>query len=316
MKVSIVIPTLNAGALFQEVLEAVRAQEFPDKVELVIVDSESEDGTWELSQRYADLCFQIPRIEFNHGQTRNLAIERSSGELIALLVQDASPLDKNWLKNLVRNFENSKVAGVFSRQIARDNCNPLLRLRLEGWGAGKQEKRVQEWRDFQGLKPEQIIELFSFDNVSSMVRREVWEEVHFPARRFAEDILWAKEVMNRGYKIVYEPESVVAHSHNKSLWYEFKRVYLDHSNWWQVGGFRVFNRPIEVLGASLRGAVETIRILFSKDLSFWSWLRWSFYALFFIFSQNLAQYMGGWAERWREKYPWYDKIDKKLSRGV
>jgi len=284
MKVSIVIPTLNAGALFQEVLEAVRAQEFPDKVELLIVDSGSEDGSWELSKRYADYCFQIPRTEFNHGGTRNLAIERSQGELIALLVQDATPLDKNWLKNLVRNFEDSKVAGAYSRQVPRADCNPLLRLRLEDWGAGKNEKRVQEWRDYEGLSGKEIIELFSFDNVSSMVRREVWEEVHFPARRFAEDILWAKEVMKRGYKIVYEPESVVVHSHNKSLWYEFKRVYLDHGNWWQVGGFRVFNRPSEVLGASLRGTFEITKILFRRDLSFWSGLKWGFYAPFFIFS--------------------------------
>jgi len=368
MKVSIVIPTLNAGPLFKEVLEAVKAQEFAGEFELVIVDSMSEDGTAELGKKYAQVFFQVRSEDFNHGETRNLAISRSSGDLIALLVQDAMPADRQWLKKLAGNFQDPKVAGAYSRQIARPDCNPLIRLRLQGWGAAQAQRRIQEMESskverFQGLKveadhqvralkPEQIrevIETFSFDNVSSMVRRSAWEEVKFPGRRFAEDIGWCQEVLSRGYKVVYEPESAVIHSHNKSLWYEFKRVYLDHQNWWQVGKFRIFNRRREVMGASLGGSVRAIRGLWREGLRdceergkrkeegrpggspvratrrvgpksvaamVFSLIGWSCYAPFFVFSQNLAQYLGGWADRWKEKYPWYAKIDRWISKGV
>ncbi len=337
MKVSIVIPTLNAGPLFEEVLKAVKAQEIDAEVELVIVDSESDDGTAELARKYAGIFFQVRREEFNHGDTRNLAASRSSGELVALLVQDATPADPHWLKNLADNFSDPRVAGSYSRQIPRPDCNPLLRIRLKGWGAGKPERRVQEITDkgvcgtrvcpdsqAGGLAPrkltpdqiKEVIDTFSFDNVSSMIRRSVWEQVNFPRRKFAEDIGWCREVLGRGYQVVYQPESMVVHSHNKSLWYEFKRIYLDHQNWWQVGRFRIFNRRRELIGASLGGTFRMIKSLGREGARGFPLIYWSGYALFYVFSQNLAQYMGGWSDRWKEKYPWYAKIDKWISQGV
>lgn len=316
MRISVVIPTLNAGPQFQEVLDAIRSQEFPGQVELVIVDSMSDDNTAELAKKNADVFFQIPREEFNHGETRNRAIEKSSGELVALLVQDATPADKNWLKKLVDDFSDPQVAGAYSRQIPRPDCNPLIRMRLLGWGAGQPGRREQKFDPIKTLSIQETIETFSFDNVSSMIRRSVWEDNRFKNRRFAEDILWAKEVLQKGFKIVYEPESAVVHSHNKSLWYEFKRVYLDHQNWWQVGNFRVFNRRMELLGAGIDGTVKAIKGLSQMGLTGLDLLGWSLYAPFFVFSQNLAQYMGSWADRWKEKYSWYYRIDGRLSKGV
>jgi rhamnosyltransferase len=316
MKVSIVIPTLNAGPLFKEVLEAVRGQEFPGQVELLIVDSMSGDGTAELGRKYADIFLQVERSEFNHGETRNLAVAKAGGELVALLVQDATPADKHWLKKLADNFSDPRVAGAYSRQIPRPDCNPLLKSRLELWGAGQKLKKVQELKAAGEMNPRQIVESYSFDNVSSMIRRPVWERIPFRRRKFAEDILWAKEVLEAGWKIVFEPASMVVHSHNKSLWYEFRRVYLDHQNWWQVGNFRVFNRPSEVVGASIAALPGTLRGLRSMGLSGFDFLYWSLYAPFYLASQNLAQFMGGWSDRWKVKYSWYDKIDSYLSRGV
>ena len=316
MKVSVVIPTLNAGPLFQEVLDAIRSQEFPEKIELVIVDSMSDDGTAELAKKYADVFFQVKREEFNHGETRNVAIEKSSGDLVALLVQDATPADSHWLKNLAQNFSDPQVAGAYSRQIPRPDCHPLIKMRLLGWGAGQQARRVQKFDPGKKLSIQENIETFSFDNVSSMVRRSAWQENKFKKRRFAEDILWAKEVLQKGFKIVFEPGSMVVHSHNKSLWYEFKRVYLDHQNWWQVGNFRVFNRRIELIGASFDGTIKAVRGLCTMGLPASSLLGWSLYAPFFVGSQNLAQYMGSWADRWKEKYSWYYRIDGILSKGV
>jgi len=316
MKVSVVIPALNAGGLFKEVLDAVRGQDFPGQVELVIVDSMSDDGSAELARKYADIFFQVKREDFNHGQTRNLAIGKSSGELIALLVQDATPADNHWLKKLADHFQDRKVAGAYSRQIPRPDCRPLIKIRLSGWAAGQSVRKIQEFDPQKSHSPNEMIEAFSFDNVSSMIRREAWQETCFQSRKFAEDILWARQVLEKGWKIVYEPESAVIHSHNKSLWYEFKRVYLDHQNWWQVGGFKVFNRPIEVVGASFDGTIKAIKALRSLGLKAPGLLGWSLYAPFFVFSQNLAQYMGGWADRWKDKYSCYYKIDRFLSRGV
>ena len=49
-RISLVIPTWNAGALFHEVLEAIASQDVEDGVEVVVIDSGSTDGTADLAR--------------------------------------------------------------------------------------------------------------------------------------------------------------------------------------------------------------------------------------------------------------------------
>jgi glycosyltransferase involved in cell wall biosynthesis len=58
-KVSIVIPTLNAGPEFEELLEKVCVQEGDFEHEAIVVDSGSTDGTVELARRYGARVHQI-----------------------------------------------------------------------------------------------------------------------------------------------------------------------------------------------------------------------------------------------------------------
>ncbi len=117
-KVSVVIPTFNAGPEFEELLQKISSQERDFEHEIVVVDSESTDGTAELARRYGATVHQIAKQKFNHGATRNLGISLSRGEYIALTVQDSVPLDERWLYAMVENLErDERVAGVYSRQL-------------------------------------------------------------------------------------------------------------------------------------------------------------------------------------------------------
>jgi len=86
---SLVIPTRNAGARFRQVLERLQRQQLESPVELIVIDSQSDDGTPELAAHAGARVERVMRADFNHGATRNRAIELSSGERIALLAQDA-----------------------------------------------------------------------------------------------------------------------------------------------------------------------------------------------------------------------------------
>jgi putative AlgH/UPF0301 family transcriptional regulator len=55
LSVSVAIPTLNGGARFAEVLDAVAAQRVERDVELVVADSRSTDGSRELAAARAAL---------------------------------------------------------------------------------------------------------------------------------------------------------------------------------------------------------------------------------------------------------------------
>ena len=47
---------------------------------------------------------EIPRAQFSHGGTRNLLMERSAGDHVAFLTQDAVPADEEWLDRLLDAF--------------------------------------------------------------------------------------------------------------------------------------------------------------------------------------------------------------------
>ena len=57
MEVSVIIPTLNAGKLLRQLLEKILAQQFAGEMEIVVVDSFSEDKTLEIARRYTEKIF-------------------------------------------------------------------------------------------------------------------------------------------------------------------------------------------------------------------------------------------------------------------
>ena len=316
---SVVIPTRNGGPLFGEVLEAVRAQELAGGFEVIVVDSGSTDGTAELAERRADRLIRILPEEFNHGRTRNLAIAASRGELVALLVQDATPADRNWLAKLADCFDDPKVAGAYSRQIPRPDCPPLIRARLRRWSASQPERAVKFLPDglsLYALPVEEQIRLLSFDNVASCLRRSVWEKLPFPERPFGEDLGWAMAALFQGFRLVYEPGSAVLHSHRQPLSYEFKRVYLDHQNWNRLIGLKVFPRLREALLEWPRATWRAWSDLWAEGVRGPALLYWMAYAMPFALAQNLAQCLGAHSNRWLRKRPGWRRFDDRLQKGV
>jgi rhamnosyltransferase len=240
--VSVIIPTYNAGPHFEKVLGAISEQRTDFAYEVLVVDSGSSDRTLEVARGYAASVLKVPKSEFNHGGTRNRGISEARGEFLAMIVQDALPADELWLQGLVENLANDgRVAGVYSRQIPYPGCNPFTRFALENHYTNLPERREQGIDDlarYEALPPAQKLALISFDDVSSCIRRSVWEEHPFERLSFGEDIEWAQRVMKAGYRIVYDPKSAVIHSHDRSAFYELKRAYVAHRLLGQLIQFR------------------------------------------------------------------------------
>lgn len=265
-QVSIVIPVLNGGEVLEQALTVIRSQDGDFSLEVLCLDSGSNDGSREVCVRLGACVIDVPPGTFNHGATRNQGIASATGEFVVLLVQDAVPVGTKWLATLLDNFSEADVAGVYCRQIPRPNADVLIRRQLANWVAGKPERVVQrlEGRSWEALTPWQRLELCTFDDVCACVRRTAWERIPYTTTYFGEDVEWGKRVIQAGYTLVYEPEAAVVHSHERSIWYEYKRTYLCHRRLYALFGLHTVQTWSTAWTSVFRGIL--------KDTAF-VWLR-------------------------------------------
>ncbi|MCB9876759.1 MAG: glycosyltransferase [Planctomycetes bacterium] len=233
MRISLVIPTLNAGPLLDDVLAGVLAQRDPGFDELIAIDSGSTDGTVERLQRAGFRVASIDKREFDHGRTRDRGIALTTGDIVVLLVQDATPQGADWLGKMVAPFADPQIAGVWSRQIPREKCQPIMKRRIlgwPGWGDGVTKKALPEGKQLRDLPPFEQLFTCAFDNVASAMRRSVWQRFPLGPRRFGEDIWFGKRVIEAGLAIAHQGSAIVMHSHDRTAWAEGKRTFCDHRN--------------------------------------------------------------------------------------
>lgn len=181
---------------------------------------------------------KIDKTEFQHGRTRNLGIERSDGQFIAVITQDACPSDRFWLSQLISGFDfGPRVAGVIGRHVAYPEHDPFTR------------RDIREMFDNLSLLPKVLdreIGLPSFmypgsrdwgmlmrfysDN-NSAISREVWKRHPYPEVEWGEDQIWAEEILRLGYQKAYVDNAVVYHSHSFSLSQQYS-VSVTEGRFW------------------------------------------------------------------------------------
>jgi rhamnosyltransferase len=224
------------------VLDAIARQRAAGEVEVVAIDTASSDGTAEYLRGRATRLIEISAASFNHGRTRNDAIEAARGDLVVILSQDAQPANDEWLMRLTAPFrERPRVAGAFARQRPRQDAGAIARHYHAGWIGSSNEprlSRIESPDGFGRLSALEQMRLCTFDNVCSCIRREVWASHPFRATPIAEDIEWCRDVLLAGFEIAYVPDAVVSHSHDRSAWYEFKRTALLHQRLHALFGLR------------------------------------------------------------------------------
>lgn len=239
MTISVIIPTCNAGEYLQPLLSRFREQTLPPD-EILVVDSASTDGTAALAQSLGARIVSIPRESFDHGGTRHMAAMEARGDILLFLTQDAMPADDSYIRNLVAPFQDDTVAAVGGRQVAREDARPFEKeVRAFNY---PEENRV--W-DASAIE-EKGVKAFFISDVCAAYRRSAYEAVGGFRRPLMtnEDMLMAAALLDAGFKLAYQAEAAVYHSHRFTLSQEYRRN-------------RLIGRVLERHGAELHHARET-----------------------------------------------------------
>ena len=214
--ISIVILAKNEEKYIGSTLDMIFKQDIDKKYEVIIIDSGSKDSTLEIAKKYPVKILEIPAQEFVHGRTRNQGAQIASSKIVVSLNADATPTNEEWLRSLINNFKNDeRIIGVYSRIYPRLDCNPLRFWEILNEDTDKKEIRyIKDFDIYQHMNPRDKRKFLAFRTISCAIRRDFLLEYPFKDMEFGEDLEWSKRIIEKGFKIVFEPESVVYHSHN------------------------------------------------------------------------------------------------------
>ena len=228
-KISIIIPIKNGEATLDGCVQGIVQQSLFEHCEIIAIDSGSTDGTLNLLKKYPVRVVQIAAESFNHGATRNLGVQQAAGEFVVMTVQDAVPSSKDWLEIMLKHFSDPEVAGVCGQQIVphHKNKNPHEWFRPQSEPAIR-AVQFKAKNDFDKLSPKEKRDCCGWDDVNAMYRKSILIEQPFQPVMFGEDMFWAKEALEKGYKLVYDTSSKVDHYHFQFPEYTYKRTLIAH----------------------------------------------------------------------------------------
>jgi rhamnosyltransferase len=220
-QVAVVIPTCNAEKDWPRLNKALRQQGFPP-CQVLIIDSDSEDGTVDLAAAEGYQLLVIDRRNFNHGGTRQLAVQSLPwARILIYLTQDAVLADPHALDQLLFAFQDSSVAAAYGRQLPRPGAGPIeAHARMFNYPA-ESGIRDFESRHVLGIKAAFLSNSFAAYRVDALC-----SVGGFPSDVImAEDAVVAGRLLLAGWKTAYVAEAQAYHSHSFTIEQEFRRYF-------------------------------------------------------------------------------------------
>jgi glycosyltransferase involved in cell wall biosynthesis len=106
--ISIIIPTLNSAKILGDCLKSIDAQNYSkEKVEIIIADAGSIDGTLDIAKKYTNKILPNPLKTGEAGKA--VGVKATKNEIIALIDSDNILPCDDWLKRMVEPFEDKEI---------------------------------------------------------------------------------------------------------------------------------------------------------------------------------------------------------------
>lgn len=217
--VIIIVPTLNAGSGWNLWIDGYLG--LSPRPDCLVVDSSSNDKTVPTAARHDIQVRVIDRASFDHGGTRNIALQMKGRKFIVFMTQDAVAADSNAVTELLKPFSDEKVAAVYGRQLPRKDADVFGAFaRLRNYPSESYIRSYEDRKRF-GLKTAFI------SNSFSAYRRSVLDSMGgFPEGLiFGEDMYMAAKMLKAGWKVAYAADACVVHSHDYTALQEFRRYF-------------------------------------------------------------------------------------------
>jgi Predicted glycosyltransferases len=210
--VSIVIPVYNQFEHTYSCLTSILVNTNMIDYEVIIADDCSTDDTKNLSQFTQNINHIKNTKNLGFLLNCNNAAAKAKGKYIVFLNNDTN-VQPEWLRHLVDLLNRAPDVGMTGSKLVYPDgrlqeAGGIIWNDANGQNYGRLDDRTKP--EYNYLK-----EVDYISGASIMVRKELWDRLHGFDERFApayyEDTDLAFSIRNLGYKVVYQPKSVVVH---------------------------------------------------------------------------------------------------------
>lgn len=193
---SIIIPTYNEAVVIEDKIRNTLKLNYPDEIEIIVIDSASTDGTPDIVERFEKV--KVIRQTERRGKSSALAevFKLVSGEVVIITDADAL-LDENVLINALPYLADKSVGAVTGKQIL---INPNETI---------SQKSEQSYRDFFDIirtAESKLESTMIFNGPFMAFKKQVLEAP--PQNSVADDTEMAFQVIKKGYRTLYVPEAL------------------------------------------------------------------------------------------------------------
>ena len=313
MKITVVIPVKNGTHTLEKCLSSIRSQS-DENVEIIVLDSMSTDGSREIALKYGAQIIDIPDGTFNHGLTRNEGVQHATGDLIFFTVQDAWFAEKDMLSKMAAHFRDEKVMAVVGHQAVpkEKETNPVL------WFKRYSEPitTIREVKDIDQFKNADFKEqrsLIAWDDVVAMYRKPALLAQPFVKTEFAEDWIWSRDALLKGWRLIYDPSIVIYHYHHSGYHYAYKLAFAVNYHF-----YKFFKHKPGVPALLLPMAKATYHLSKNSQLNTREklyWIRHNYATRLGIFNSHVNFLFHHFLGRMKSVEKRYRKVCNKIPQG-
>jgi cellulose synthase/poly-beta-1,6-N-acetylglucosamine synthase-like glycosyltransferase len=203
--VSIIVPAFNELNRIGRCIDALRRQTWPaDRLQIIIADNGSSDGTWELLLRTAGI---VPVQEQRPGSyaARNLALRHATGDIVGFTDADCIP-DPDWIRNAVAHLRQPHT-GIVAGHVELDYGHEPPYSASELW-----EQRFA-FKQAENARNKVCVTANWFSNRSLLESMKGFDD----SVRSGGDYKLSAAIAAAGYDIVYAPDAIVRHPARTSI---------------------------------------------------------------------------------------------------
>lgn len=212
MTIDIICPLYQAEKYIENLHKSLLKQKNVNINKIQYVLTESKDNSEQILKKKKLNYKVIKRSEFSHSLVREEMAMKSKADIVCFISQDIVIENDDWLEKLVKPIINEKVQATYSRQLTKFNniekytreCNYPEKSSI------KSKKDIEKL----GLKT------FFFSDASSAIKTDIFKDLNgYDGKNLpiSEDMYFAYKLITNGYKIGYQADSIVYHSHNFKL---------------------------------------------------------------------------------------------------